>query len=196
MRIIILVLPIAILACASNPHKAVELDTKVAYEAQVTSSAVIGVKNGDMIYQKKALMSEELRNLQITVYELEAKLYGGPRYYDNNGLIGALKICRAKLSLPENGGDGKLAWTEKRDYVVPEDEFTAIGMNEKKDLIGVQEEFLKDRLQRFLQYKQILQGRAEDLQSKIDVCSAELSAKTTSSVATNKYGQNTRKGSL
>lgn len=163
-------------ACASNPHKAVELDTKVAYEAQVTSSAVIGVKNGDMIYQKKALLSEELRSLQITVYELEAKLYGGPRYYDNNGLIGALKICRAKLSLPENGGDGKLAWTEKRDYVVPEDEFTAIGMNEKKDLIGVQEEFLKDRLQRFSQYKSILEGRTEDMQDKIDMCSVQVRA--------------------
>ena len=161
-------------ACASNPHKAEYLNLNIEKTSAVSNDSVIGVKDGNMVYQHKALMSETLRNLQITVFELEDRVYGGPRYYGNNGKHGALKECRTALASFENGGDGKLVWTEARDYVVPEEDFSSIGLDNRDQIIGMKEEFLKDRIARFAQYKHILEKRADDFDDKLAVCHAAL----------------------
>lgn len=156
-------------ACASNPHKAVDLDTQVERAETVGQDAVVGVKDGNMIYQKKVLLGEELRTTTIAARELEAKLYGGPRYYDNNGLIGVLKSCRAKLAA-ETGE--KLQWTEKRDYVIPDGEDIKMGIDEKGTLTGLTEEFLKDRLERYRGYQKILTQRTDEMDDKIAACNS------------------------
>lgn len=158
-------------ACASNPNKAVDLNTKVEKAEGVGQDAVVGIKDGNMIYQKKVLLNEELRNSTIAARELEAKLYGGPRYYDNNGLIGVLKSCRAKLAAMKGE---KLQWTEKREYVIPEGEEIKMGVDEKGALTGVTEEFLKDRLERFKGYQKVLMQRSDDMDDKIAACNTEL----------------------
>lgn len=158
-------------ACASNPHKATNLNTKVEKAEGAGQDAVVGIKDGNMIYQKRVLLNEELRNSTITARELEAKLYGGPRYYDNNGLIGVLKSCRAKLAALKGE---KLQWTEKREYVIPDAEEIKMGVDEKGVLTGVTEEFLKDRLERFKGYQKVLTQRSDDLDDKIAACNTEL----------------------
>jgi len=160
-------------ACASK-NKAKDIDTTVNMPAAVGNDSVIGVKDGNMVYQKKVMMNEELHKLEIDVYELEAKVYGGPRYLDNRGLYGVLKDCRAELSDSKNGGDGKLLWTEKREYVTPDDDFSEIGVENKKNIVGVSEEYLKDRLERFKNYKKALESRQEDYETKIKVCELDL----------------------
>ncbi|HEY8270014.1 MAG TPA: hypothetical protein VIG33_03945 [Pseudobdellovibrionaceae bacterium] len=163
-------------ACAS-PNKARDLDTKVDLSAPVAGGGVIGLKDGDMIYQRKVMMNEELRALELDVYSLEAKVYGGPRYLDNRGLYGSLKDCRAELSETKNGGDGKLLWTEKREYVTPDEDLKNIGLEEKKKIIGVSEEFLKDRLERLKSYRTVLMARQDEYETKIQVCDLELRSK-------------------
>jgi hypothetical protein len=166
-------------ACASK-HKAEDVDTKLKNAAPVTGSSEIGVKDGDMVYQRKVMMNEELRKIEVDVYNLEAQVYGGPRYNDNRGLYGVLKDCKAELSQVKNGGDGKLLWTEKREYVTPDDDFTKIGIENKKNIVGVSEEYLKDRLDRFKSYKGTLEGRRDEYETKVKMCELELDGKKTS----------------
>jgi hypothetical protein len=184
-KIIFGILGLLLGACA-HPNKAKVLDTQVDMAAPVNAGGVIGVKDGDMVYQKKVLMSEELRSLEVEVYNLEAKVYGGPRYLDNRGLYGVLKDCRAEMSEKRKGGDGKLLWTEKREYVTVEDDLAKIGIEDKKKIVGVSEEYLKDRLERFKNYRKVLQGRQEEYETKVKVCELELKSHQNKAIDTNK----------
>lgn len=171
MKTVLMMAVLFLGACASNPHKATELDTKIEKTEIAGADAVVGIKDGNMVYQKKVLLGEELRSITVAAREMEAKLYGGPRYFDNNGLIGTLKNCRAKLSSLKGE---KLQWTEKRDYVIPDSENIKMGIDETGSLTGVTEEFLKDRLERFRGYKNILSQRTDEMDDKIAACNSEV----------------------
>ena len=77
-------------ACAHNPNKAEKIDTKIDSSALVTGDTSVGVKDGNMIVQRKVAMNEELRRLQNEVYELEDHVYGN-RKYGSLGLYGVLE---------------------------------------------------------------------------------------------------------
>jgi hypothetical protein len=174
-------LGVAVVAgCSHNPNKAEKIDTKMSQDEHITGDEKVGVKNGDMIVQKKVAMNEELRRVQYEVYELEDKVYGN-RKYGSKGLYGALKECRAETVSRKNGGDGKLLWTEPIDRVTDkEDEFN-VGLDENNKLIGVSEEFLKDRLARFGRYRTTLLKRQDEYEEKLEICDANLKAKRESS---------------
>ncbi len=159
--------------CASNPHKAKKIDTSIEKDAKISGDSKIGVKDGNMIYQKKVNMAEELRRLQYDVYELEDKVYGS-RKFGSQGMYGNLKQCRLDLTLPENGGSGKLRWTEPIDRVTDKEEDFEIGLDDKDQITGVSEEFLKDRIDRFKGYKKVLVKREDEYREKIEICQAEL----------------------
>ncbi len=165
----------ALVGCSSNPHKAKEIETKMDTQEQVTNETM-GIKDGNMIVQKKVMMAEELRRLQYDVYELEDRVYGN-RKYGSQGLYGTLKECRMKVSDKANGGDGKLSYMPPMDRITDKEDKFDIGTNTEKKIIGVQEEFLKDRISRFNGYKDILMKREDEFQEKIDICKAELKAK-------------------
>jgi hypothetical protein len=160
-------------ACNSNPHKAEKIDTKIDKAAQVSGDTSLGVKEGNMVVQRKVMMSEELRVIQNEVYELEDHVYGN-RKYGSLGLYGVLRDCRAKLSDAKKGGSGKLQWTEPMDRVTDKEEEYKIGFDEKDQLVGVSEEFLKDRIERFRKYKQVLQKRQDEYDDKVAICRNEL----------------------
>jgi predicted component of type VI protein secretion system len=159
--------------CSSNPHKAKEIDTSMESEEKLNQESSIGVKDGDMVYRKKVNMAEELRGLQISVYSLEDRVYGN-RKYGSNGLYGVLKTCRVQVTSKANGGDGKLMWTEPIDRVTDKEEEFDIGLNKKQKIIGVSQEFLKDRIGRFREYKRVLQKREDEYKEKIEICQAKL----------------------
>lgn len=171
MKKLILLFSVLLSACASNPNKAREIDTAIEHSAPVGSGLVIGVKNGEMVAQKEVMMSEDLRLLQNQTYELEAKVYGGIRYMDNNGQYGALKACYVKRG--EITGE-ITPMTEPRDYVVPEEVYD-IGLDRQKNIIGFQKEYLLNRIARFKRYKQVLTQRFAEYEDKISLC--ELSRK-------------------
>ncbi len=163
------------LACSSNPHKAKELETKMDNKEDVTNEA-IGLKDGNMVVQKKVMMAEELRALQYSVYELEDRVYGN-RKFGSQGLYGVLKECKAQIADKANGGDGKLIWMEPLDRITDKEDKFEIGVNAEKQIIGVQEEFLKDRIARFNRYKDVLMKREDEFNEKIDICKTELKSR-------------------
>ncbi len=141
----------------------------------LTAEQRIGVKDGNLMYQQKVNMAEELRRLQIDVYSLEDRVYGS-RKFGSQGLYGTLRTCRKDLVDPKNGGGGKLKWTEPMDRVTDKEEEFKIGLDDKDKIIGVSEEFLKDRIERFKEYKRTLQKREDEYQEKVEICEAELNA--------------------
>lgn len=174
MRLLMIaVLSLSFVACATNRNKAEKVDTKLDNAAPVGSGA-IGIKDGDMVYQRKVAMNEQLRTLENEVYDLEARVFGGPRYLDNRGLYGVLRDCRLQMGEADNNGDGKMRWTESRVYVTSEEDFSKIGVENKKDIVGVTEEGLRDRIDRFKGYKDILIKRQDEYETKVKVCELEL----------------------
>ena len=173
MRLLILLsFPILLAHCTTNPHNAKEIDPTIEKQQSLNDEESVGVKDGDMVYQKKVDMAEELRRLHINVYSLEDRVYGN-RKYGSMGLYGVLKRCRAEVIHPRNGGQGQLMWTEPLDRVTDKEEEFNIGYNREK-LIGVSQEFLKDRLARFKEYKRVLQKREDEYRDKVDICETKL----------------------
>ena len=160
-------------SCASNPNKAKSIDTKVENSGQVSGDTELGVKDGNMVVQKKVMMNEELRKIQYEVYELEDRVYGN-RKYGSLGLYGVLRDCKLQLSDPKNGGDGKLMWTEPIDRVTDKEDDFKLGLDEEKKLVGVTEEFLTDRIKRFSGYRNVLNKRQDEYEEKVSICKAEL----------------------
>lgn len=163
------------IGCASNPHKAKEIETEMENTSEVGTEK-IGLKDGNMVVQKKVEMNEELRRLQNEVYSLEDRVYGN-RKYGSQGLYGALKSCRIKLTSKEMGGDGKLMWTEPMDRITDKEEEWEVGLDEKEKIVGVSEEFLKDRIARFQGYKKVLQKRQDEYEEKLEICDAAVRSK-------------------
>lgn len=163
--------------CASNPNKAKNIDTKIDKSDTITGNESVGVnKDGNMVVQNKVRMSDELRRVQYEVYESEDKVYGNKKY-GSVGLYGALKDCRAQIVSKKFGGNGKLIWTEPVDRVTDKEDDWNIGVDEHDKIVGVSEEFLKDRLARFKKYKDVLGKRETEYQEKLEICDADLKAK-------------------
>ncbi|MEK2690016.1 hypothetical protein [Bdellovibrio sp. GT3] len=174
MRLLLFaILSLSLVACSTNRNKAEKIDTEIEHSAPVGGGA-IGVKDGDMVYQRKVQMNEQLRTLENEVYDLEARVFGGPRYLDNRGLYGVLRDCRIQMGDSDNKGDGKIRWTEQRTYVTSEEDFSKIGIENKKDIVGVTEEGLRDRLDRFKGYKATLISRHDEYETKVKMCELEL----------------------
>src|SRR5690606_16547514 len=115
---------------STNKHKAENIETKMEQSERVTGDEKVGGNTeGEMVVQKKGAMNEELRRLQYEVYELEDRVYGN-RKYGSKGLYGTLKGCREQLAREENGGEGKLMWTEPIDRVTDKEEDFRIGVDE------------------------------------------------------------------
>ncbi len=163
-------------ACKSNPHKAKNIETEMEKSQELSQNEKIGVKDGNLVVQKKVAMNEELRRLQYEVFELEDRVYGN-KEYGSKGLYGALKVCREEIVSKKLGGNGKLIWTEPIERVTDkEDEFN-IGVDEQDKIVAVSEEFLKDRIDRFKKYRQVLKSRQTEYEEKLEICDADLKAK-------------------
>ena len=173
-----------VLTSCSSKHKAKDIDTQMKNDEVVTGDTRVGVKDGNMVVQRKVQMNEEMRRLQYEVYELEDRVYGN-RKYGSQGLYGVLRSCRADLSDPKNGGDGKLKWTEPIDRVTEKEDDFNIGVDEKSKLVGVSEEFLKDRIARFRDYRSVLHRRQDEYEDKVSICKAELRARTSAKLEKN-----------
>lgn len=166
----------ALTGCKSNPNKAEDVQSNLDQAAKVSGQEKVGLKNGEMVVLNKVEMAEKLRDLQNSVYSLEDRVYG-TRKLGSLGLYGDLKSCKRKIASRQYGGSGSLMWTEPLDRVTDKEQDLKIGVDEKKDLVGLNEEFLKDRIQRFQGYKTILQKRADEFEEKIEACNGELSTK-------------------
>lgn len=165
---------IATVSCSTpSRHDAKPIDDSLDNADAVSGDTQIGVKDGKMVVQRRVQMAEELRRLQYEVYELEDKVYGNRRY-GSKGLYGVLRDCRLRLADPALGGDGELRWMETVDRVTEKEEDINVGVNNQGDLIGITEEMLLDRLDRFRRYRQILRGREDEYDERIRICENNL----------------------
>ena len=171
-----LMLMASLAACSHNPNKAEKVDTKLKNESALNTEESVGVKHGDMVVQKKVAMNDELRRLQYEVYELEDRIYGNKKY-GSKGLYGALKDCRAEGVSKKFGGNGKLTFTEPIDRVTDKEDEWNVGIDEQDKIVGVSDEFLKDRLARFQKYRQTYSKRQGEYEEKLEICDADLKAK-------------------
>ena len=172
----IAVVVLGLSSCATNKNKAVAVDTKVENATSISGDTSMGIKDGNMVVQKKVMMNEELRRIQYEVYELEDHVYGNRRY-GSLGLYGVLRDCKLQLSDPANGGDGKLMWTEPIERVTDKEDDFKIGLDEERKLVGVSEEFLLDRINRFKGYKNLLSKRQDEYDEKVAICQTDLKSR-------------------
>lgn len=163
-------------SCSTNPHKAEKIETNMDKKDNVSSDSQIGVKDGNMVFQRKVEIKEELRRLQNDVYSLEDRVYGN-RNYGSLGLYGVLKKCKEDLADKRNGGDGKLTWTEPLERVTNREDDLKLGLDENEKLVGVTVEFLKDRIDRFRGYRNVLEKREDEYTEKISICRTELKSR-------------------
>jgi len=162
--------------CSHNPNKAQKIETALDQKERVSGSQSLGLKSGEMVVQEKFEVNERLRDLQNQVMGLEDKVYGS-RKFDSKGLYGDLRSCRSKLASRQYGGSGTLVWAEPLDRVTDKEEELTLGLDESNQLVAVREEFLRDRINRYLGYKKILQKREDEFNESIEECKAQLKEK-------------------
>lgn len=157
-----------IAGCKSNPHKAEVIETKAEQESVVAGAEKLGVNaDGDMIYQRKVMMAEEVRKLHNDVNEMEDKVYG-TRKYKTQGLHGKYADCLRKLK-PEQKAD--LPKLDKAERWADKNEDLKIGIDkDDQKLAGVTEEKLKDRIAKFQEYRRVLQDREDEYSENIKSC--------------------------
>jgi hypothetical protein len=176
-KMILLVIPF-LFACASDPNKAEKLKTEVENPENIANGRVMGTNSKDeLITQKKVKLSDYVTGLEKQVYELEDGIYGSEEY-GSKGQWGVLEECLTKANSVEMGGEGTyVKMPEKARLTTREDSFQKFGYDEKKNLVAVSTDFLKDRIRRFENYKETYQQRKDWYSEQIKICDANLNSK-------------------
>jgi hypothetical protein len=176
---------LVVAACASNPNKPTDINTKVENQEDVGGGTITGTNDkGEMITQKKVELGTYLRDLQREVYGLETEIYGNEET-GSKGQYGALRDCRDQARLKENGGDGKVTPPPKKNVLTKGEDMSLtpileklkpgkVGSDENKKLVAVSEDYLLDRIKRFEKYKEDYQDRKEQFSEDIRKCQADL----------------------
>lgn len=154
-------------ACSSR-NKAEKEDTRLE-KGQEVNGQTIGLKKGNVVVQKKVMLAENLRKLEREVFSLENDVYGN-EHYGSKGLYGVLKECHTKLADPRIGGSGTLKPLPPADLVTKKEEELKFVIDENDQLVGISEEMLRDRIDRFQGYRKILTERKVDIQTDTEIC--------------------------
>lgn len=169
--VLLSLLTLGFVACATNANKAKVLDTEITHKEQASNTVTIGIKEDEMVAQQEVKASELLRDTQLAAYKAEGEVYGGERYLENRGQYGVLQDCYVELS--KYTGDIK-PMPEERNYVIPEEGYE-LGLDKKeKNLIGVKREYLKERIEKFRDYKSTLIKRSTEYDKRIKMCETAL----------------------
>lgn len=173
MKLIITLLAASILvSCTSSLEKRNELsdrDTRMEKQQEISGGDVLGVRDNKVRVQRKVLLAEELRILENEVYGMENEVYGN-RQYGTKGLYGVYTDCLADVDSVELGGSGKLKPIEPPASVIKEDRDLEFVKDEKGDLVGISEEFLSERIDRFKKYRELLSKRRMEYETKTKIC--------------------------
>jgi hypothetical protein len=177
MKLIIALLAAGLLtSCTSSLEKRNELqdkDTRLEKQQDVSGGDVIGVRDNKVRVQKKVQLAEELRLLENEVYGMENEVYGN-RQYGTKGLYGVYTDCLEDVDSVELGGTGKLKPIEPPASVIKEDRDLEFVKDEKGDLVGISEEFLSERIDRFKKYREILGKRRLEYETKTKICQNDI----------------------
>ncbi|MBT4762145.1 MAG: hypothetical protein HOO06_10640 [Bdellovibrionaceae bacterium] len=177
MKKLTLILSIFLLsACASDLKKRNEvkdLDTKLESGKKVAGDDTLGIRDNTMVVQKKVELAEELRRLENLVYGMEYEVYGN-REYGTVGLYGVYRDCKGEVNSTKFGGSGKLIPVEPPAPVIKEERDLKFGKDEKGNLVGISEEYLSERIDRFKKYRKLLRKRRQEYETKVRICENNL----------------------
>tara|TARA_B100001248_G_C27363154_1_gene447580 strand:- start:553 stop:1125 length:573 start_codon:yes stop_codon:yes gene_type:complete len=169
LRIILL---FSLAACSSvleRRNTVEEVDTKMESEQEISGGDKIGLKDNKLRVQRKVRLAEELRLLENDVYAMENEVYGN-RKYGTKGLYGVYLDCTAEKNSVELGGSGKLQPVEPPARVIREERELKYVKDENGDLVGITEEYLSERMDRFKKYRDILEKRRTEYETKLRIC--------------------------
>lgn len=172
-------IPFCILtACSTNPNKAEKVTSDIQVKQDMGGGIIVGLnENDEMVMQKKVQLASYVRQLQFEVYGLEDTIYGGDE--TGKGLWGVLEECQTQENSLALGGEGTyVKMPEKSRLTEKEDQAQKIGLDEKKNLVAVSTDYLKDRIRRFENYKDTYKQRKDWYETQIKVCKANLDRKT------------------
>lgn len=163
-------------ACASKLEKRNtidDMDTKLKDEKKVSGGDKLGTRDDKVVVQRKVMLAEELRDLENETYAMEYEVYGN-RKYGTKGLYGVYRDCHTDLGSYSLGGTGKMKPLEPAQPVITEDPFFKFGRDEEGELVGVNEEFLSERIDRFKKYRKLLTKRRNEYELKVRICENDL----------------------
>jgi hypothetical protein len=159
-------------ACASNKNKAEKMDTQLEKQQNVSGGTTVGLRDGNVVVQRKVKLAEELRKLEGEVFAAENELYGNEQY-GTTGLQGHYKECLKKLADPRIGGSGKITPIASSAPVTENEQELKFAIDEKEELVGVSEEMLRDRIKRFQGYRSVLRERKGEISTNLELCENE-----------------------
>jgi len=173
MKAKLLLLPILFsVACSSSLEKrneVVEEDTRMENQQEVSGGDSLGIRDDKLKVQRKVLLAEELRLLENDVYGMENEVYGN-RQYGTKGLYGVYVDCTTEENSVELGGTGKMKPIEPPAKVIREERELKYVKDENGDLVGITEEYLSERIDRFKKYREILEKRRAEYETKVRIC--------------------------
>jgi len=167
-KILVALTLLGLVACSSK-HKAEEKDTRLEKSQAINNNTNLGLRDGNVTVQTKVFLAESLRGLEKEVYGMENDVYGNEKF-GTRGTQGVLKDCEKKLADPRIGGTGKLKPFQASDRVTDLEEELKFVIDENGNLVGVTEEKLRDRIERFRGYKKVLSARKAEINTEIDIC--------------------------
>ncbi len=183
-----LILLLSLSACSTNPNKAESVETKLSNKEDVGGGQSLGLNDkGEMVVQNKVRLATYLKDLQTEVYTLEAQIYGD-QSVGRSGLYGVLRDCKDESRSKKYGGDSKVTPPPAKDIKTKGEDLSIsaiiekvtpgkMGKNENKQLVGVSEEYLSDRIKRFEGYKSSYQERQVWFDEEVRKCQTDLKDK-------------------
>ena len=167
-KVFSLLILLSLTACFSKKIK--EEDTKLENADTISATEAIGKNaDGDIVYQKKAILVNEIVKLEDEVTQLQDDVYGTPDY-NSKGLYGKALACRKKKAI-KTGEFGKVP---EKSPILEDDKTRLVQDAQTKKLLALTEEDLYKRFDRFKEYKLKLFNSREEIEKYIDQCEAEL----------------------
>ncbi|MFP5518902.1 MAG: hypothetical protein ACLGGX_03305 [Bdellovibrionia bacterium] len=164
-----------LLSACSSGQKISEVSTDLENKKNLGGGETVG-KNSDgkVVVQKKEKLVNYLMELQRDVYSSEQEIYGNATY-GNKGKYGVLEDCRVALRAKASG---KWEMPEPIERVlITEDESKitkTVGIDEKGELVLLQEEDILARIKRFERYKRTYGQQNLWFDTEIKNCKVQL----------------------
>ena len=171
-----------LVSCSSKekpapPIEAKDIKTQLDKSQTVSTDTTVGVNDDNhVVMRKKQEMVEYLRQLEWDVRSEQDKLYGNDKF-DSKGMWGQLQDCRIKANAKALGGEGTLTEMPERVENIEEREFDQVGFDESGRLVGLTEEHLSQRVQRFKKYKESLKKQRGNIELETKKCQVAISQK-------------------
>lgn len=130
----------------------------------------IGLRGDKAYIQKKVHLEERLWSLKAQVDDLQRAIYGASKQ-DPSGIFLGLRDCRKRVADPRLGGLGKADASEPWTNITQKEEAFFYQVDKKTNsLVGVSEEALDERIQRYEGYKATLETKYDEMKDKLDAC--------------------------